>query len=180
MIRLRKIGISVVKLRKISSFNGVQLLQPKLREKLFRQAAADPNETKMREISDSLKRFGQIDVEAFNLRSKTKSSQSDWFVKLLADFPSLEGNSLDDHFRSIANAQIQPYLAALKDFCQSQVPSKPSEWRRSPGWTRYGSDFPNGASVEFPNESALVFDCEVSVKVGQNPIVAVALSPSAW
>ncbi|TMS05173.1 DNA polymerase subunit gamma-1 [Larimichthys crocea] len=55
----------------------------------------------------------------------------------------------------------------------------PQEWSFEVGWTRYG---PDGQSqkVDFPAESALVFDVEVCVSEGRCPTLAVAVSPTNW
>ncbi|XP_056272650.1 DNA polymerase subunit gamma-1 isoform X3 [Pseudoliparis swirei] len=55
----------------------------------------------------------------------------------------------------------------------------PKEWSWEVGWTRYG---PNGESqkVDFPEDSALVFDVEVCVTEGRCPTLAVAVSPTNW
>ncbi|XP_077452607.1 DNA polymerase subunit gamma-1 [Stigmatopora argus] len=93
--------------------------------------------------------------------------------------PKMYGDNIDEHFRVLAQKQSLPYLEAAAELQQAQVPPMPQEWTWQVGWTRYGD---NGEShrVDFPDETALVFDVEVCMAEGQCPTLAVALSPTHW
>ncbi|KAM9854974.1 DNA polymerase subunit gamma-1 [Aulostomus maculatus] len=89
------------------------------------------------------------------------------------------GSDLDQHFRVLAQKQSLPYLEKVAKLKQATLPPLPQEWTWEAGWTRYG---PGGDSqkVDFPEETALVFDVEVCMTEGQCPTLAVAVSPTNW
>ncbi|XP_057693196.1 DNA polymerase subunit gamma-1 isoform X2 [Corythoichthys intestinalis] len=93
--------------------------------------------------------------------------------------PKMYGDNIDEHFRVLAQKQSLPYLEAAAELQQAELPPMPQEWTWQVGWTRYEA---NGESrrVDFPDETALVFDVEVCMAEGQCPTLAVALSPSHW
>lgn len=49
----------------------------------------------------------------------------------------------------------------------------------SQGWTKYPTDGPP-KQVSYPDEQALVFDVEVCVPFGKNPVLACAVGPNCW
>ncbi|XP_078113591.1 DNA polymerase subunit gamma-1 isoform X1 [Sander vitreus] len=93
--------------------------------------------------------------------------------------PKMYGKNIDEHFRILAQKQSLPYLEAATKLQLAELPPMPQEWNWEVGWTRYGL---NGESqkVDFPEESALVFDVEVCITEGQCPTLAVAVSPTNW
>ncbi|XP_075996851.1 DNA polymerase subunit gamma-1 [Genypterus blacodes] len=93
--------------------------------------------------------------------------------------PQIYGKNIDEHFRILAQKQSLPYLAAASELQQAQLPAMPQEWTFEAGWTRYGPDGET-QKVDFPDESALVFDVEVCVTEGRCPTLAVAASPTNW
>ncbi|KAG7522282.1 DNA polymerase subunit gamma-1 [Solea senegalensis] len=93
--------------------------------------------------------------------------------------PQMYGKNIDEHFRVLAQNQSLPYLEAAIDLQQAELPPMPQEWKWEVGWTRYGSDG-ESQRVDFPEESALVFDVEVCMSEGRCPTMAVALSPTNW
>ncbi|XP_077566540.1 DNA polymerase subunit gamma-1 [Stigmatopora nigra] len=93
--------------------------------------------------------------------------------------PKMYGDNIDEHFRVLAQKQSLPYLEAAAKLQQAQVPPMPQEWTWQVGWTRYGDDG-ESQRVDFPDETALVFDVEVCMAEGQCPTMAVALSPTHW
>ncbi|XP_029288872.1 DNA polymerase subunit gamma-1 isoform X1 [Cottoperca gobio] len=99
--------------------------------------------------------------------------------KVEMKLPQMYGKNIDEHFRVLAQKQSLPYLEAATKLQLAELPPMPQEWSWEVGWTRYG---PNGESqkVDFPEESALVFDVEVCMTEGQCPTLAVAVSPTNW
>lgn len=95
------------------------------------------------------------------------------------NLPQMYGKNIDEHFRILAQKQSLPYLEAAIQLQMAELPRMPREWSWEVGWTRYG---PDGQSqkVDFPKESALVFDVEVCMMEGQCPTMAVAVSPTNW
>ncbi|KAM9807790.1 LOW QUALITY PROTEIN: DNA polymerase subunit gamma-1 [Neosynchiropus ocellatus] len=89
------------------------------------------------------------------------------------------GENVDEHFRVLAEKQSLPYLEAATALQLASLPRMPQKWAWDAGWTRYGT---NGESqkVDFPEESALVFDVEVCITEGKCPTLAVAVSPTNW
>lgn len=93
--------------------------------------------------------------------------------------PQMYGKNIEEHFRILAQKQSFPYLEAAIQLQQAELPPMPEEWSWEVGWTRY---VPGGEiqRVDFPEESALVFDVEVCTSEGQCPTLAVAVSPTNW
>ncbi|TRY87252.1 hypothetical protein DNTS_031755 [Danionella cerebrum] len=93
--------------------------------------------------------------------------------------PQMYGTNIDEHFQLLAQKQNLPYLEAAIQLQKAEIPRMPKEWAWKEGWTRYGM---NGKqqTVDFPDETAIVFDVEVCMAEGDCPTMAVALSPSAW
>lgn len=94
--------------------------------------------------------------------------------------PQLLGKNLDEHFRTIAKTQSQPYLDLAMQLVHAKLHPMPAEWSSKPGWTRYDPVSGRGKGVEYPADDALVLDVETCVIEGQRPILAVAVSPNAW
>ncbi|GMR37530.1 hypothetical protein PMAYCL1PPCAC_07725, partial [Pristionchus mayeri] len=95
--------------------------------------------------------------------------------------PKLHGENLETHFRSIANQQI----AAYRDLLESvehwkDLPSRPKEWTRREGWTRYGRDGTETEQVPYPLEDVFLYDVETCVVEGQLPTMTIALSQNSW
>ena len=109
------------------------------------------------------------------LLGRTATTQPDLYLKL----PPLQGANIDEHFRTIANELGQPYLDLALEISIASLPAIPKEWCLREGWTRYNED---GTSepVDYPVESALVFDIEVCVKESPRPVLATAVSKSHW
>ncbi|XP_077423292.1 DNA polymerase subunit gamma-1 isoform X2 [Vanacampus margaritifer] len=93
--------------------------------------------------------------------------------------PKMYGDNIDEHFRVLAQKQSLPYLEAAAKLQQAELPPMPQEWAWQVGWTRYGFDG-EIHRVDFPDETALVFDVEVCMAEGRCPTLAVALSPTHW
>lgn len=96
-------------------------------------------------------------------------------------FPKLEAESLREHLETIANRQVNAWRENITDIARAQLPPKPEpdEIVWSAGWFRYAPDQPV-TKVSYPLESAIVFDCETMVKLGNTAIMAAAVSVQAW
>ena len=103
------------------------------------------------------------------------STQPDIDVQL----PPLQGDNIDEHFRSIANDLAEPYLQLALEMSNSSLPPMPEQWCFNSGWTRYNSDG-SAASVDCPSDKALVFDVEVCVRESPRPVLAVAVGNGGW
>ncbi|XP_041853123.1 DNA polymerase subunit gamma-1 isoform X2 [Melanotaenia boesemani] len=146
---------------------NIQMLSRNLHEQIFRGVEPEYSEEA---VQRSIKH-----LQKHKLWGKEASLLPDVELKL----PRMYGSNIDEHFRILAKKQNIPYLEAAAKLIRAELPPMPQEWSWEIGWTRYGS---NGESqkVDFPEESALVFDVEVCMMEGQCPTLAVALSPTNW
>ncbi|KAM4619356.1 DNA polymerase subunit gamma-1 [Polymixia lowei] len=146
---------------------NIQMLSRNLQEQIFRGLEPEYKEEK---VAQSIRH-----LQKHQLWGKETSLLPDVELKL----PRMYGKDIDEHFRVLAQTQSLPYLVAASQLQQAVLPPMPQEWAWDVGWTRYG---PDGETkrVDFPDESALVFDVEVCMMEGQCPTLAVALSPTAW
>lgn len=95
------------------------------------------------------------------------------------DLPSLQGQTLDEHFFKLGLDSSEPYLTYAKQYAVANSPSLPRKWIRRSGWTKYNSDG-TWEAVEAPNESMLTFDTEVMWKEHPFAVMACAVSSTAW
>lgn len=146
---------------------NIQMLSGNLHKQIFR--GLEP-EYKEEHVERSIRH-----LQRHKLWGKETSPLPDVELKL----PKMYGKNIDEHFRVLAKKQSLPYLEAANKLQLAELPPMPKEWSFEVGWTRYG---PNGESqkVDFPDESALVFDVEVCLAEGQCPTLAVAVSPTNW
>ncbi|XP_061773525.1 DNA polymerase subunit gamma-1 [Nerophis ophidion] len=146
---------------------NIQMLSRTLHEQIFRGLQPEYRE----EAVDRSVRH----LQKHQLWGKETSLLPDVELKL----SKMYGRNIDEHFRTLAQKQTLPYLEAATQLQQAELPPMPQEWTWQVGWTRYG---PKGEShrVDFPDETALVFDVEVCMTEGQCPTLAVALSPTHW
>ncbi|XP_035800369.2 DNA polymerase subunit gamma-1 isoform X1 [Amphiprion ocellaris] len=146
---------------------NIQMLSKNLHEQIFRGLEPEYREEA---VEHSIKH-----LQKHQLWGKDTSLLPDVELKL----PRMYGKNIDEHFRILAEKQSLPYLEAATKLHRADLPAMPQEWSYEVGWTRYG---PNGKSqkVDFPDESALVFDVEVCMAEGQCPTLAVAVSPTNW
>lgn len=93
--------------------------------------------------------------------------------------PDLAGPSIQSHVDKLAQRQSGPYRELLKTFAITECPPLPEEWLFQPGWTCYRKGC-EPQRVDFPDEDALFFDAEVCVSDSFAPVLATAVSPSAW
>ena len=97
--------------------------------------------------------------------------------------PTLQGNSIDEHFHRIGEAAARPWLDLAKRFADVQSPPKPDFWHIHSGWTKYhhrddGSSFYEQVSA--PDEEMLSFDVETMPSQHHYAIMACAVSGSHW
>lgn len=146
---------------------NIQMLSRNLHEQIFR--GLEP-EYRQEDVNCSIRH-----LQKHQLWGKETSLLPNVEMKL----PKMYGKNIDEHFRILAQKQSLPYLEAAIMLQQAELPPMPQQWSWEVGWTRYG---PSGEShrVDFPEESALVFDVEVCMSEGQCPTLAVAVSPTNW
>lgn len=146
---------------------NIQMLSRNLHKQIFRGIEPEYREE---DVKRSIRH-----LQKHQLWGKETSLLPDVELKL----SKMYGKNIDEHFRILAQKQSLPYLQAATQLQQASLPPMPQEWTWEAGWTRYG---PNGESqkVDFPDETALVFDVEVCITEGQCPTLAVAVSPTNW
>ncbi|KAL4005952.1 hypothetical protein ACER0C_005665 [Sarotherodon galilaeus] len=146
---------------------NIQMLSKGLHEQIFQGLEPEYREEAVQRSIRHLQKH--------QLWGKDTSLLPDVDLKL----PKMYGKNIDEHFRHLAQTQSLPYLEAATKLKLAELPPMPQEWSWEVGWTRYG---PTGdrQKVDFPDESALVFDVEVCTTEGQCPTLAVAVSPTNW
>ncbi|KAI1946588.1 DNA-directed DNA polymerase gamma mip1 [Ophidiomyces ophidiicola] len=95
------------------------------------------------------------------------------------DLPSLQGETLDEHFYKLGMDASAPYLDFAKDYSKINLPTAPRQWVGRSGWTKYNADGTT-EQVLFPSEDMLTFDTEVMWKQNPFPVMACAASSTAW
>lgn len=97
------------------------------------------------------------------------------------EIPDLTGSNIAEHFKNIASTQCSEYFNKAEHMANAltKIPCKPRNWQFCCGWTKYN---PDGTyeSVVAPDENVLVFDVEICLSFGKAPILATAVSKSAW
>ncbi|KAG7267582.1 hypothetical protein CRUP_006002, partial [Coryphaenoides rupestris] len=146
---------------------NIQMLSQNLHQQIFRGLAPEYGEE---EVERSIRHLRRHD-----LWGKETPALADVRLAL----PPMYGPDIDGHFRVLAQKQSLPYLEAASQLHHATLPAMPREWARELGWTRYGPDG-DTQRVDFPDETAMVFDVELCVTEGQCPTLAVAVSPTAW
>ncbi|CAG8534276.1 4554_t:CDS:2 [Ambispora gerdemannii] len=95
--------------------------------------------------------------------------------------PSLNGDTIAEHFWRIGENQMRPVRELAQRFASVSLPDipAPGSWVFKSGWTRYEKgNLPK--SVDFPNEEILCFDVETLVPDCPFSVLATAASPTAW
>ncbi|KAK4978372.1 DNA-directed DNA polymerase gamma mip1, partial [Elasticomyces elasticus] len=95
------------------------------------------------------------------------------------DLPTLNGNSLDEHFYRLGMDAAEPYLSQARKYARASPPPKPRRWVRRSGWTKYSVDG-STQQVEAPDEEAITFDTEVMWRETSFPAMACAVSDMCW
>ncbi|XP_045133360.1 DNA polymerase subunit gamma-1-like isoform X3 [Portunus trituberculatus] len=148
---------------------GIQMLPKGIFDQLFEEVSE--KDSQKAEDLDGAKEH----LQAHGLWDKTTSFMAEVDFKL----PKLESKDLDQHFRVIAEDQCFHYKELLKKLIGEDLPSPPSQWEFTPGWTRYNVDG-SCSPVDYPECSAIVFDVEVCIKEGSHPTLATAVSSKYW
>ncbi|XP_036963110.1 DNA polymerase subunit gamma-1 [Acanthopagrus latus] len=146
---------------------NIQMLSRNLHKQIFR--GLEP-ECREEDVERSIRHL---------LKHKLWGKEASLLPDVKLNLPRMYGKNIDEHFRVLAQKQSLPYLQAANKLQLAELPPMPQEWNWEVGWTRYG---PNGQSqkVDFPEETALVFDVEVCMSEGKCPTLAVAVSPTNW
>lgn len=148
--------------------NGIQMLSKYLHKQIFGNAPGQQWN------AACVERAGR-ELERHGLKGRDVPVLED--VKL--DLPSLHGDNVDDHFRWIANEQLEPYMKLIDQMLTVKLPPTPTEWSMTEGWTCYEHDG-SCTHLNFPSEECLILDVEVCVQEGPAPTLAVAVSPTHW
>ena len=148
----------------------VQMLSSSLHEQVFhgKKENYDPKVVKR----------CQEHLEAHTLWGKSGVSLAEVDFKL----PPLLGSNIDEHFCQIAELQSKAYFEKAQLLAGLHLSPIPDEWSFSAGWTKYVYSDQGliTSPVDVPGEDALVFDVEVCVNEGPFPVLAVAVSATAW
>ncbi len=150
---------------------GIQMLSKPLHEQIFGEEQTIPQADWERSWKH---------LQTHGLWGKAGSTLPDVDVQL----PTLVGRDIDEHFRAIAEEQLQPYLPLAKSLSSCSLPQMPRKWQFEAGWTRYtkeaGSSKLVATRVDCPDDEALILDVEVCVTESQRPILATAVSDKCW
>ena len=148
--------------------NGIQMLSKYLHEQIF---GSTPDR---RWNAACVERAGK-ELERHGLKGRKVPLLED--VKL--DLPNLHGDNIDEHFRWIANKQLEAYMKLINQMLTVELPPTPTQWSMTEGWTCYEQDG-SCTHLAYPSEECLILDVEVCVQEGPAPTLAVAVSPTHW
>ncbi|KAM5444332.1 DNA-directed DNA polymerase gamma mip1 [Microsporum ferrugineum] len=95
------------------------------------------------------------------------------------NLPSLQGQSLDEHFHKLGMDASEPYLSDAKQYTTVHLPQQPRKWIRQSGWTKYNMDG-TAEKINAPDETMLTFDTEVMWKEHPFAVMACAAGPTSW
>ena len=95
------------------------------------------------------------------------------------DIPPLEGANIQEHFHNLGLDDAGRYLDMAREFSQAQLPSMPTVWARTSGWTRYDNDG-SFHPVDAPPPGAMVFDVETMYGFSEYAVMATAADTEAW
>ena len=151
---------------------GIQMISEKLRHQIFGPLDVknqDDHEKQLSKVKDHLSKHGLW------RRSEEMTPNQ---PELEIDIPKLEGN-IEDHFMKLGQRYTEQIMTLCDSLCKSQMPPIPKKWSSKPGWTMYDKE---GKMIEItcPSDPLLVFDVEVCVTSNNLPVIATAVSPSAW
>ncbi|KAJ2518432.1 DNA-directed DNA polymerase gamma mip1 [Coemansia sp. RSA 2049] len=153
----------------------ITMLAPRLRKSVFAKQNFEP-------ATDH-----QIRISIDHLKSQDVYGKGSEPVNM-SDFtpPALLGSSIDEHFRRIGTMVAEPYLSMAKQFAatpDNQFPKMPAadEWLMRGGWTRYDADgTKHKVAAPDTEDDVLVYDVEVLVPDSPFPVMAAAVSRTAW
>ncbi|CAE6428519.1 unnamed protein product [Rhizoctonia solani] len=151
---------------------GVQMLSPKLHSQIFPGRGVMQPSSKATKIS--LKHLKAHELNT-NLASRLPETSF--------DLPPLRGGSIDEHFYNIGARMAEPWLGLATKFAKSGekgLPPKPENFLHTPGWTKYAADGSIDQVKDLGSESAICFDVETLPEYSPFPIMACAVSETAW
>lgn len=146
---------------------GVQQLSSYVHPQVFNDRSSHPPSSLVELSKDHLKRH---DLYGRN---------QDETGPIAFDLPSVQGQTLDEHFYKLGMGASEPYLQYAKQFVTTNLPERPRKWIRRSGWTKYNSD---GSTeiIDAPQEKMISFDTEVMWKESSFAVMACAASPTSW
>ncbi|XP_035210862.1 DNA polymerase subunit gamma-1-like [Stegodyphus dumicola] len=130
-----------------------------------------------REIKPDAKTLSKVisHLSQHNLWEAETSTLPDINFKI----PDLYKSDIEKHFKYIANQLLCDYKNLLVKLLNSKLPKLPQRWNLYEGWMQYDNSG-EARPVDFPEESALVFDVEVCMQDGNFPTMATAVSEKYW
>ncbi|CAE7032565.1 hypothetical protein PTNB85_04047 [Pyrenophora teres f. teres] len=146
---------------------GVQHLSSHIHAQVFPGAETEPPPQLVALSKDHLKRHDLL------------GKNQDQTPPVGFDMPDLQGATLDEHFYKLGMDTAEPFLSMAKTLRWANPPPRPTKWVRRSGWTKYHKDG-RTEKVDVPDETMLVFDCEVMYKETPFACMACAASPTAW
>ena len=170
------------------NYSKIQMLSPSIHKQIFRNCPRSGNCPTREQIERPLESdLLQPDPDV-SVRIKQHLVHPDLWEKessLLDDIdfplPVLHGDNIDEHFKEVAIHQSKHYFGFAESMSSilHPIPKMPHQWLFKSGWTKY-SPGESPIAVDVPEEDALVFDVEVCMNAGDVPVLATALSKSAW
>lgn len=108
---------------------NMQMLSKNLHDQVFINSGKKPDLS--REKVSSLKR----QLKSFGM----EVDETVYMPDISIDLPSLEGETVEEHFYNIARAQSKPYLKIVEKILP-EIPPVPEKWLMQEGWTRYAEN----------------------------------------
>ncbi|KAK8870028.1 hypothetical protein IAR55_000598 [Kwoniella newhampshirensis] len=149
---------------------GVQMLSPSLHAQLF----PGPSLPKPPE--------SLLNISQRHLKDNSLSPEGAAILpEINFDMPPLQASNIRDHFHALGHETAEPYLSLAKDFVAATLPEMPQQWELGrPGWTKYHPDGSMEQVEDLGDESVVSFDVEVLYKLSSYPVMATAVTPTAW
>ncbi|CAE6512914.1 unnamed protein product [Rhizoctonia solani] len=151
---------------------GVQMLSSKLHPQVFPGKPLAPPSPKATRISES-----HLKIHDLNIKLASRLPETS------IDLPPLQGNSIDEHFYNIGAHMAMPWSELATDFASATrngLPPRPEQIEHHPGWTRYDADGLVEQVEDLGSESAICFDVETMPAYSPFPVMACAVSQTAW
>lgn len=147
---------------------GIQYLPQVMRDRVFGFRRQQEPSSELVEVSKESLAYNNL------LGKKTTIGEP-----IIFDTPELMGEDLDEHFYKIGRKMSEPYLSISKHFSDVIPVKMPKRWIKQSGWTMYRPG-KEPEAVPWPDEDALVFDTETLYKISNFPVMATAMSETAW
>ncbi|ODV88860.1 hypothetical protein CANCADRAFT_32312 [Tortispora caseinolytica NRRL Y-17796] len=147
---------------------GIQHISPYMHQQLFPGTPPNIIDPQIEKIADAHLRSHGL------LKTLPKP-----VTPIELDLPKLQGRNIAEHFQNIGKNASEPYRSIASDFARAELPPIPISWLFEPGWHKYTPDG-KPEPVPYPDEDAIVFDTEVLYKICPYPVMATAVSKTAW